>query len=71
MTKEEVFKKAEIILINRANNKRHISTCVEAGICPECGEPLVEDIEDYKTITKCSKDKSHYSDIEYDDWDEN
>jgi hypothetical protein len=57
--------------LEKANRiKQHqekVDTCVEAGICPVCGEPLdFTDLEHIETfVTYCSKDKSHYCQDEW------
>lgn len=42
LTKEEILAKAKSIL--KLDEKEHIETCLKAGICPECGEPLKSEV---------------------------
>jgi len=40
LTKPEIFKKAQEIIKNRKEEQQHIDICIQANICPECGEIL-------------------------------
>lgn len=40
MSKNWIYNKAELILKQRAEEQKGFMNCLEAGICPTCGEPL-------------------------------
>ena len=39
MTKDDILNKAKNILRDRELNSEGIETCLQAGLCPNCGEP--------------------------------
>ena len=73
--KKEIETKANKILEDRdkiekerIKYQQYKNKCISAGMCYECGEPLIEVkkkkhiFADSKTWTKCSKDEAHYKD---------
>jgi predicted RNA-binding Zn-ribbon protein involved in translation (DUF1610 family) len=73
MEKEKILQKAKDILAKKNKDKEHIEICVKAGICPECGENLIErnvtaqerERQNIWTVTECSKNNKHYQEKEY------
>ena len=64
MNKDEIYQKAKAINLAKLQNEEHIRECIEANICPECGEELktYED-DDLNDITECSVNKEHFKQV--------
>lgn len=60
---KQIAEKAFKIILEKYIKKKYVSTCLEASICPECGEILsyiaaANECSDGEVY--CSVDKSHY-----------
>ena len=66
MTKEEIYQKAREINDRKLQDRLHIRECVEANICPECGEELktYED-DDLNDITECTINNEHFRQVKF------
>lgn len=66
-----IIKKRRKKAKNDEKEKKYVKTCVEAGICPKCGEELKITIEkswfeDNRKITYCPVNENHYKIEDYD-----
>jgi len=50
----DIYIKAKRIIEERNNSKAYIRTCLEAGICPVCGETLISRDGEATTNYKCT-----------------
>lgn len=64
---KEIYIKATTILADREQKlkeeqlqREYIDTCIEAGICPDCGKPIRVEEKYDQTIITCSANILHY-----------
>jgi tRNA(Ile2) C34 agmatinyltransferase TiaS len=51
---DEIYAKAKRIIEERNKSRAYIQTCLEAGICPICGDALISKDGQATTDYKCT-----------------